>query len=30
MPNRNELLSLGDRAQTNMAQYLDYTYRNSE
>jgi hypothetical protein len=30
MPNRNELLSLSDRAQTNMAQYLDYTYRNKD
>lgn len=26
MPNRNELESLADRAQTNMAQYFDYTY----
>jgi len=30
MPNRNELLSLSDRAQTNMAQYVDYTYRNKD
>ena len=30
MPNRNELLSLSDRAQTNMAQYFDYTYRNKD
>jgi len=30
MPNRNELLSLSDRAQTNMAQYLGYTYRNKD
>ena len=30
MPNRNELLSLADRAQTNMAQYFDYTYRNKD
>ena len=30
MPNRAELLSLADRAQTNMAQYFDYTYRNKD
>jgi len=30
MPNRNELLSLSDRAQTNMAQYFDCTYRNKD
>lgn len=30
MPNRNELLSLSDRAQTNMAQYFDYTYQNKD
>ncbi len=29
MPNRNELESLSDRAQTNLAQYFDYTYLNS-
>lgn len=28
MPNRNELESLSDRAQTNLAQYFDYTYLN--
>lgn len=28
MPNRNELQSLADRAQTNMAQYFGYTYLN--
>jgi hypothetical protein len=30
MPNRNELQSLSDRGQTNMAQYFDYTYRNKD
>jgi len=30
MPNRAELLSLADRAQTNMAQYFDYTYVNKD
>jgi len=30
MPNRAELLSLSDRAQTNMAEYVDYTYRNKD
>lgn len=30
MPNRNELLSLSDRAQTNMGQYFDYTYLNKD
>lgn len=30
MPNRNELESLEDRAQTNMAQYFDYTYTNKD
>lgn len=30
MPNRNELESLDDRAQTNMAQYFDYTYINKD
>jgi len=30
MPNRAELLSLSDRAQTNMAQYFGYTYRNKD
>ena len=30
MPNRNELLSLSDRMQTNMAQYFNYTYRNRD
>jgi Protein of unknown function (DUF1566)/Carboxypeptidase regulatory-like domain len=30
MPNRNELESLSDRAQTNLAQYLDYTYVNKD
>jgi len=30
MPNRAELLSLSDRAQTNLAQYFDYTYRNHD
>jgi hypothetical protein len=30
MPNRNELESLDDRAQTNMAQYFDYTYLNKD
>lgn len=30
MPNRNELESLADRAQTNMAQYFDYTYINKD
>ena len=30
MPNRNELESLADRAQTNMAQYFDYTYTNKD
>lgn len=29
-PNRNELESLADRAQTNMAQYFDYTYINKD
>ena len=28
MPNRNELESLSDRAQTNLAAYFDYTYFN--
>lgn len=28
MPNRNELQSLADRAQTNMAEYFNYTYLN--
>ncbi|HUA15242.1 MAG TPA: DUF1566 domain-containing protein [Verrucomicrobiae bacterium] len=30
MPNRNELQSLSDRAQTNLAQYFDYTYYNRD
>ncbi|HEV2401190.1 MAG TPA: DUF1566 domain-containing protein [Candidatus Sulfotelmatobacter sp.] len=30
MPNRNELESLADRAQTNMAQFFDYTYVNKD
>lgn len=30
MPNRNELESLADRAQTNLAQYFDYTYTNKD
>jgi len=30
MPNRNELQSLADRAQTNMGQYFDYTYLNKD
>jgi Protein of unknown function (DUF1566)/Carboxypeptidase regulatory-like domain len=30
MPNRNELESLADRAQTNMAEYFDYTYVNKD
>lgn len=30
MPNRNELQSLADRAQTNMAEYFDYTYLNKD
>jgi Protein of unknown function (DUF1566) len=30
MPNRNELESLSDRAQTNLAQYFDYTYLNQD
>ena len=30
MPNRNELQSLADRAQTNLAEYFDYTYRNKD
>lgn len=30
MPNRNELESLADRAQTNDAQYFDYTYLNKD
>ena len=30
MPNRNELESLSDRAQTNLAQYFDYTYLNRD
>lgn len=30
MPNRNELESLSDRAQTNLAQYFDYTYLNKD
>jgi hypothetical protein len=30
MPNRNELESLADRAQTNMAQYFDYNYENKD
>jgi hypothetical protein len=30
MPNRNEMLSLSDRAQTNMAQYFDYAYLNKD
>lgn len=30
MPNRNELESLSDRAQTNLAQYFDYTYYNQD
>lgn len=30
MPNRNELESLSDRAQTNMGQYFDYTYLNQD
>jgi hypothetical protein len=28
MPNRNELQSLADRMQTNLAQYFNYTYLN--
>jgi len=30
MPNRNELESLSDRAQTNLAQYFDYEYLNKD
>lgn len=30
MPNRNELESLSDRAQTNLAEYFDYTYLNPD
>lgn len=30
MPNRNELESLADRAQTNMAEYFDYMYLNKD
>jgi len=30
MPNRNELESLSDRAQTNLAAYFDYTYLNKD
>jgi hypothetical protein len=30
MPNRNEIQSLSDRAQTNLAQYFNYTYRNKD
>jgi hypothetical protein len=30
MPNRNELQSLSDRAQTNMAEYVNYTYLNKD
>jgi Protein of unknown function (DUF1566)/Carboxypeptidase regulatory-like domain len=30
MPNRNELQSLADRAQTNMAEYFGYTYLNKD
>jgi Protein of unknown function (DUF1566) len=30
MPNRNELQSLADRAQTNQAEYFDYTYFNHD
>jgi hypothetical protein len=30
IPNRNELESLSDRAQTNLAQYFDYTYLNKD
>jgi len=30
MPNRNELQSLSDRAQTNLAEYFDYTYLNKD
>lgn len=30
MPNRNELQSLADRAQTNMGEYFDYTYLNKD
>jgi hypothetical protein len=30
MPNRNELQSLEDRMQTNLAQYFDYTYLNPD
>ncbi len=30
MPNRNELESLSDRAQTNLALYFDYTYLNKD
>src|SRR5579872_6790633 len=30
MPNRNELQSLSDRAQTNLAQYFDYKYVNKD
>lgn len=30
MPNRNELESLSDRGQTNMAQYFGYTYLNKD
>lgn len=30
MPNRNELQSLADRGQTNMAQYFGYTYLNKD
>lgn len=30
IPNRNELQSLSDRAQTNLAAYFDYTYLNQD
>lgn len=30
MPNRNELQSLADRAQTNMGEYFNYTYLNQD
>ncbi len=30
IPNRNELQSLADRAQTNQAEYFDYTYFNHD
>jgi len=30
MPNRNEMQSLADRAQANMAQYFGYTYLNKD